>query len=1141
MPPGTLHTRTARAQESQEYSGLPVVDTGSSETAPEGATFEEMQEEGYFRVDLSKMPPDEGYIDAFSPPTMTWNRSADRAQPNSALSAERMYLLFLRRTAIEEALKARGMLYLLIGGNAGIGSYLQTDERAGPEYVRDALCRMDPEHESCRGAFRSNDPTLTFALPCETKALFGLYDSRCADPRETAGWGGHAATRSGSRRSEDRNRAQAREEQRLFADKFESIKRLERYLSRSAPTTEDYASTQLQNAQQLRRRVLGALIFHSLQLIQLQRLHKFISQDLKRDLADQMRSPPTAMPDQRERNRQDRERDAERIVQQRYGAQLERIEAMHNTIMAQVPFLSVKVGNPSRPFYEFVFCFLQGRSQHSISNTQWCGNGVGFPDFYAPLRTSGAEAYVRDHEVAELPQSFAGPFEDLMRELETAGNSRLEQQILNHSGWAFKKLLTESLAANTASLIALSNSHPWFITTSDGNGMEHCRVVGRHCRMLENLARYDLLHEKVKRRFGTYANADFFPLHTDSRNGMDVMRDRIVRTLQQRDERQDMTRRMVDAYLWGIIAFEVVVTFGMGAAVATPLQMGVRYAMTSAALMNLAAAYGEYQTSLTNERYTNALFRGVPGTVSPSDMAEAEQMTVNDAIQFHASLIVAIGDFMILDRIFRASGLITRGTARVVLSPRPVRAWILSGLRRSRALAEAGGEGVVRGAIRPILTNRAIRMLEGIGVFGKGFMKPVSHTVAMQRLAQLEGRSVAWLNARLGEKLTNIIHGTVTLPGRINTRAAQFLHNSLFTREAIEAGTQTGMQALRRGGIAGWFRWARGRMFSRPMAETIRQAEMSAVLAEARRGLLTAAERRAALTAARRQARRELTEAEANAALDAACTRLGRELTAQQADAIVLRTLLSTPTDVALSVPWLRDFIGTELYSAGIMTMVSVYQRHNAGTLAETTPQIAADGVMDLTFMFFAIMRSPSRVDRISRVSRRHLLPGTPAIYAAHSYTRSAAMLTPIVAISSAAGAAGTVMMGEEAIDTPEKWERYLRQSRNRILFDINHIALNSPARATLREGAYEQFGGAGNIGRLLVNGYYIFDFTVLCYPLYIYGRDALGLDRLPEPIRRNLGDGRVFMTIRGPDMPDPNDALLPSVSGVLERFAFGN
>jgi hypothetical protein len=326
------------------------------------------------------------------------------------------------------------------------------------------------------------------------------------------------------------------------------------------------------------------------------------------------------------------------------------------------------------------------------------------------------------------------------------------------------------------------------------------------------------------------------------------------------------------------------------------------------------------------------------------------------------------------------------------------------------------------------------------------------------------------------------------------------------------------------------------------MAETIRQAEMSAVLAEARRGLLTAAERQAALREAQRQlGRRTLTEAELNAALDAACTRLGRELTAQQADALVLRTLLSTPTDVALSVPWLRDFIGTELYSAGIMTMVSVYQRHHAGTLAETTPQVAADAVMDLTFMFFAIMRSPSRVARVAQVQRRHQVTGTPALYVAHSYTQSAAMLTPIVAISSAAGAAGTVMMGEEAIDTPEKWERYLRQSRNRILFDINHIALNSPARASLREGAYEQFGGGGNIGRLLVNGYYIFDFTVLCYPLYIYGRDALGLDRLPEPIRRNLGDGRVFMTIRGPDMPDPNDALLPSVSGVLERFAFGN
>jgi hypothetical protein len=1166
VPPGLLPTRAV----AQEFNDLPVVDTGASETTPEGASFEDLAASGYFRVDISKMPPDDGYLDTVNPPLMNWNSSANRAEVNSQLNDERRYLLMLRRTAIEEALKARGMLYLLIGGNEGIGSYLQTHERSGTENLREALCRLDPEHESCRQA-QAADVSLTFALPCETKALFGLYDERCTDARLEDSWGGHRAVTAPSSRTRDRQQAQARHEESLFENKFGAIKRAEQYLVRSAPAASDYATAGLQGAQQLRRRVLGALIFHSLQIIQLQRLHRFISEDLPRDVAAQNSQP--VRPGRTEyvdRQLQDRGDAANRLVMDRYREQLDRIEAMHNTILAQVPFLAVRVGN--RPFYEFVYCFLQGRSEHAQASTQYCGNGAGFPDYYGRLQTPSAEEYVRNHEVAELPQSFRGPFEDLMRELES-GSGDLEQRILNHSFWAFKKLLTESLAANTASLVALSNASPRFITTNGGSGTEHCRVVGRHCRMLENLARYGLLHEKVKRRFGTYANTDFFPNHRDSSHGMDQIRDRIVRSLERLDSRQELTRTLVDVYLWGITVVEVGVTFGMGAAVASFTQMSVRYAMTTAALMNLAAAYGEYQDSQTSERYIAALFRGIPGTVSPGEMAEAEQMTVNDAIQFHASLVVAIGDYMVLDRIFRTVGTITRGTARVVLSPRPVREWILRALQRSRALAEAGGEGVLRGAIRPILTNRAIRTLEGIGLFGKNFMEPVSHAVALQRLAQLEGRSVAWMNARLGERLTTIIQNTVTFPGRMNERAALFLHRQLFNQAALEAGSQTGVQALRSGGVRGWFRWIRGRLFSRPMAETIRQAEVAALAAhelaarevglDAARSVLsnafgrqmTEAQVRQFLQQTARDAEmRVLQDAASHAAAHAMERHLARTVTRRQAAEILERTVLSaeetaalvarvlsTPMDTALSVPWLRDFIGTELYSAGIMTLISVYQRHNAGTLAETTPQVVADAGMDLAFMFFAIMRSPSRVDRISRVLPRDRMPGRPALYVAHPFARSATMLTPIVAISSVAGAASTVMMGEESIDTPEEWARYLRQTRNRMLFDVNHIALNSPYRATLREGAYEQFGGGGNLGRLLVNGYYIFDFTVLCYPLYIYGRDALGLDRLPDEIRATLGDGNVFMSIRGPDMPDTDDLLLPTASGVLERFAFGN
>jgi hypothetical protein len=216
---------------------------------------------------------------------------------------------------------------------------------------------------------------------------------------------------------------------------------------------------------------------------------------------------------------------------------------------------------------------------------------------------------------------------------------------------------------------------------------------------------------------------------------------------------------------------------------------------------------------------------------------------------------------------------------------------------------------------------------------------------------------------------------------------------------------------------------------------------------------------------------------------------------------------------------------------------MNVYQRSQAGTLAETTPQIAADAGMDLALMFFIIMRSPSRVDSISRLQPRDLAPGRAPIYVAHPFVRTATMLTPILALSSAVGQGTTLAFEDDSIDSIEEWERFFRQSRNRIYFDVANVSLFSPSRSVGRESVYEEFKDANVLGRMAVNGYYGFDFTVLCYPAYIYGRDALGLDRLPESMKAFLGDGKVFMTVRTPTSPDVDNALLPSTATVLARF----
>ena len=230
--------------------------------------------------------------------------------------------------------------------------------------------------------------------------------------------------------------------------------------------------------------------------------------------------------------------------------------------------------------------------------------------------------------------------------------------------------------------------------------------------------------------------------------------------------------------------------------------------------------------------------------------------------------------------------------------------------------------------------------------------------------------------------------------------------------------------------------------------------------------------------------------------------------------------------------------------------MVNVYQRYSAGTLADTTPQVAADAVMDLAIMFVVIMRSPTNLGRAARVgtalldaeraAARGIGPAVPALYLAHPNARSAAMLTPMLSFSSLIGAASTVGASENAVDTPEEWAHYLRQSRNRMIFDIGIVSLNSPHRSSMRDGVHEQFRDAGAIGRLMINGYYAFDFTALCYPVYIYGRDALGLDHLSARDQALLGN-QGFMSVRTPDMPDPDDLLLPSAGSVLGRFAFGS
>ncbi len=1050
MLPPSLLLPLARADD--QLHALDIVETGSSTTTPDGRTFEQLNQEDHFRIDISKLPPDEGYLDALTPPLMRWNSSRQEAEV-TRLDPESRYLTLLRRTAIEEALKARGMLSLLIGGNSGIRDYLRTSEKTGAQYLKEAICRLDPEHRVCSLASSQAIRELSFALPCETKALFNLFDDNCPDPRFDPAWGGHQAMMAPTR-NRSPLRDQAMDDARLFRGKFESIRRIEAYLQRPLPASTDYQPG-MESAQKLRDKVLGTLIYHSLQLIELKRLERFIKEDLVRDAATENLAGVEGANFTLEQEK------IQKIVQQKFGPQLDRIAIAHNTILSQVPFLAVRVGD--RPFFEFIYCFLQGRSNvaSAQAGTQYCGEGVGFPDFYLPMITTSANQMIRDSETIELPNSFRGRFRALIEELESEGYQNLERRIMSHSGWALKKLLTESLAANTVSLAALSNTSRRFVTTTGAGQLDHCRQVGRHCRMLENLARHDLLHEQTKRRFGTFLNADFFPAHSDSLNGMDAVRAPILNALQRADASQDRVRDYVDYFLWGVIAVEVAVTFGMGASVSTPLQMGVRYSMTTASMANLAVAYANFDQSMTEERYLSAMFRGIPGTIGPDEMSNAEEMTANDMIQFHSSLMVAVSDFMVLDRIFRATGLVARGAARLVFRTPGVKQWTLQALQKSAALAERGG------IIRPILTNRAIQMLEGLSVFGPNFVKAVPANLAIERMAVLEGRSAAWIRARLGERFGEWFSALARAPNAAMEALARRMHNSLLSDAAVTAGEA----AWYRRGLKGWL----NRLMGRTMAESIRRGA----------GLAN-----------------------------------------------------DVPLDYVVTVPWLRDFMRTEVQSAGLMTLVNVYQRSQAGTLSQTQPQVAADLGMDLALMFFVVMRSPSRVDRISRVSARDLAPGRPSLYIAHPYARSATMLTPIIAMSSVVGAASTIALNDDKIDTPEKWERYLRQSRNRMLFDVGYISLITPHRSNMRESVYEEFQNANALGRLAINGYYAFDFTVLAYPLYIYGRDALGLDHLPPQVRSLLGDGKVFLSVRAPGATDPNDALLPTASSVLARFA---
>jgi hypothetical protein len=269
---------------------------------------------------------------------------------------------------------------------------------------------------------------------------------------------------------------------------------------------------------------------------------------------------------------------------------------------------------------------------------------------------------------------------------------------------------------------------------------------------------------------------------------------------------------------------------------------------------------------------------------------------------------------------------------------------------------------------------------------------------------------------------------------------------------------------------------------------------------------------------------------------------LGRELTDLERRGLIVGLQTANPLETAVTLPWLRSFIREEAWSVGILTALNIYRRVQAGTLSETTDQVIADAGMDAVLMFFIAMRSPSRVDAISRVRSQDLLPSNKTVFVAHPNARSATMLAPVVAISSLVGAGIgqlTDVSSDNPIDTPEEWMAFLRQTRNRMIFDIGHVALFSPLRSAIREEVYSDFSDTTLLGSLIVNGYCAFDFGALAYPLYLGARDAMQLDHLPESVRTLItqGDGKVFLSIRAPGTPDPERALLPTVNSVMAQF----